>query len=512
MRELEFRTAPPRDVTASPGANSAAGSDSATMPDAPDAILARAPVFIDRVALSRFDRTARKVIEAGPLPAGSVNGWAVLVLELGTVALAALYFAMARPPRVNARLEPRLRWPGRCFAAFFVLFIPLQLVPLPKGVVRVLSPRAVAVREASVPRFADLRTMSLSLAPSRTFQDALALLACVLAGFLVVRVIVHRKQIVRMMSVIAASGVFQSFFGLFQLPRSHPSLLFYPKTHNLDSVTGTFVNRNHFSGYLELVIPLVLALLISRVDLLAMPGMKWRRRLEALTSRGMTANVVLTIGLVVMALGILKSRSRSGAVLLALTFLVFVELIVLTFGRIRVHRKWLLRCLAACLILIAVVALYSGIESMIGRFSVDNLLQDGRPRYWSSVMRVIKDFPLFGTGLGTFALTYEAYDTFGMEGMFDHAHNDYLEYLSELGVIGFGILFAAILFVFIDAFRTWYRRRDNDSKALAMGGLVATGIILLHSLTDFNLHIPATMFLFAVVVGLTWTTVYHRKS
>jgi O-antigen ligase len=489
-----------------------------TIPEEPAYTPAPAPA--ERDGLSRFDKAARAVIEVGilalivfsPLPAGSVSGWAVLILEMGIAVLTALYFLMSQPPRVNSHLASKLKYSGAAFAAFFLLVIPFQLLPLPRSIARLVSSKGFALREAYVPGFAGVKRVSLSLAPSRTLEDGLLLVACALAGFLVVRVFVHRRQIIRLMTVIAASGAFQALFGLSQLPRNQPSLLFYPKTFNLDSVTGTFVNRNHFSGYLELVIPIVLALIFSRIDLLSMPGMKWRRRLAVLTSRGVAGNVILTIGFLFMALGILKSNSRSGAILLGLTFLIFAELIALTFGRMKLRRSWLLRILMIGLVLVTLIALYSGVESMIGRFSIDSLLQDGRPRYWMTILRVIKDFPLLGTGLGTFALSYEAYETLGLQGMFDHAHNDYLEYLSELGIAGFGILFAGILFILVDAFRVWFKRRNVEAKSLAMGGLVSAVIILLHSLTDFNLHIPATMFLFAVVLGLTWSAVYYRKS
>ncbi len=489
-----------------------------TIPEETSYVPAPAPVEGD--GLPRFDKRVRTIIEAGilalvafsPLPAGSVNPWAVLILEMGTALLAVLYFLIPRPPRLNSHLRPKLKIPGLAFAAFFFLFIPFQLLPLPKAIARLASPRGFGLRDAYVPGFDGLKRMTLSLAPWNTVRDALLLLTCALAGYLVIRVFIHKKQINRLMIVIISSGVFQALFGLSQMPRSSPSLLFYPKTHNLDSATGTFVNRNHFSGYLELVIPIALALLISRIDLLSMPGMKWRRRLSALTSRGTAGNVVLTIGFLFMALGILKSNSRSGVVLLALTFLLFAELIVLTFSRMKLRRAWLLRALKIGIILVTLIALYSGVESMIGRFSIDNLLQDGRPRYWTTIMRVVKDFPLFGTGLGTFALSYEAYETLGLQGMFDHAHNDYLEFLSELGIVGFALLFAGIFFILADAFLVWFKRRNVEARSLAMGGLVSITVLLLHSLTDFNLHIPATMYLFSVILGLTWSTAHYRKT
>jgi O-antigen ligase len=115
--------------------------------------------------------------------------------------------------------------------------------------------------------------------------------------------------------------------------------------------------------------------------------------------------------------------------------------------------------------------------------------------------------------LGTFASVYPVYATVKFEGMvLVHAHNDYLEYLSELGLVGFLWLAGVVLYIALDSFLTWSKRRNPEIKGLAMGGIISVFIILIHSLTDFNLHIPANTLLFSVVLALTYTTVYHRKS
>ena len=69
-----------------------------------------------------------------------------------------------------------------------------------------------------------------------------------------------------------------------------------------------------------------------------------------------------------------------------------------------------------------------------------------------------------------------------------------------------------VLFILVDAFLVWFKRRHLEARSLAMGCLVSAVILLLHSVTDFNLQIPATMFLFAVVLALAWSTAYYRKS
>jgi O-antigen ligase len=486
----------------------------------PEEPLNIAPPVSSEGDVSRKDRLCRRIIEYGllalivftPLPIASVDDWAILLIELIAVLMTVAYFLMSSPPHINNRLRQRLPWPRYAFAALFVLYIPFQLVPIPKSILRLFSPHAFALQQQYSPRFSEMKSISLSLVPSQTLQESLLLLAYVLIGFLVVRVINRRTQIRRMMTVMVAMGVFQAFFGLFELYQKNPSLLFYRKAHNLDSATGTFVNRNHFSGYLELLIPLAVTLVISRIDLFSMPGKKWRQRLAVLTGKGTSINILLTIAIVVMSLGVLLSNSRSGSVLLLLMFMLFFELIVFYFSRSRFRKTWVKNFLKIVFVVITLIALYVGIESMVGRFSLDNLLQDGRPRYWTTVMRIVKDFPLFGTGLGTFGLAYEAYETLGLSGMLVHAHNDYLEYLSELGILGFALLAAGVLFIAVDSFLTWVKRRNPEVKSLALGGLVSVIIMLIHSLTDFNLHIPANALLFTIVLSLNWSVIYYRKS
>jgi O-antigen ligase len=466
------------------------------------------------------DRWCRKIIEYGllglivftPLPIASVDDWAILLIELVAVFLTAVYFLMGNKPHVNGRLLQRLPWPRYAFAALFVLFLPFQLIPIPKSILRLFSPHAYALQQQYSPRFAEMKSISLSLVPSQTLREGLLILAYVLIGFLVVRVITRRAQMRRMMMVMVGMGVFEAFFGLFELYQKSPSLLFYRKSHNLDSVTGTFVNRNHFSGYLELIIPIALTLVISRIDLFTMPGKKWRQRLAVLTGKGTSINILLGIGITVMALGILLSNSRSGGVLLLVIFMLFFELIVFYFSRSRLRKIWIKNFIKIMFIVVTLIALYVGIEAMVGRFSLDNLLQDGRPRYWTTVMRIVKDFPFLGTGLGTFGLAYEAYETLGLSGMLVHAHNDYLEYLSELGILGFALLASGILFITADSFLTWAKRRNAEVKSLALGGLVSVFVMLAHSLTDFNMHIPANALLFTMILSLTWSAVYYRKS
>ena len=164
-------------------------------------------------------------------------------------------------------------------------------------------------------------------------------------------------------------------------------------------------------------------------------------------------------------------------------------------------------------VILTIMALYVGIGSTIQRFALDDLLHEDRPLYWSNVAGMIKEFPLFGTGLGTFASVYPAYEKRAAgEMLLVHAHNDWLEYFSELGLVGSLFLLGGILYMAVRSYLAWRSRRDPGAKGLALGGLVSLAAAGIHAMTDFNLHIPANMILFAVVLSLTLVAAYHRKT
>jgi O-antigen ligase len=452
------------------------------------------------------------LIVLSPLPAASVNEWSILVIELAVLAMTGIYVLGNDKPMINPRLEASLKWPRYAFTALFA-FVVFQIAPLPAFLVRILSPETYAFHKAFSPGFEGGGFLSLSIVPARTFQEGLELAAYVLAGFLVIRTVTRGREIRRFIAFLVAMGAFEAFYGLYELTTATPRLLFYKKVYSLGSVTGTFVNRSHLAGYLEMIIPLAIGLLIARLDFLSLGGEGLKAKLLHMSGKGLVPNLLLFAAVIVMSLGVVFSQSRSGIFILAFTFLLFVEFIFLHFGRFGPRRRWLRNFIWGTLLMVTVSALYIGVGSTIQRFALDNLLREGRPLLWGNVGRIIASFPVFGTGLGTFVSVYPAYEKVaGPELLLVHAHNDYLEYLSELGVVGFVLLFGAVLFIGVSSFLVWRRRRNPDVKGIALGGVISVIVILFHSLTDFNLHIPANMFLFAIVLALTFVTAFYRKT
>ena len=112
--------------------------------------------------------------------------------------------------------------------------------------------------------------------------------------------------------------------------------------------------------------------------------------------------------------------------------------------------------------------------------------------------------PWMGTGLGTFAAVYPSFQTAFPSQFVDHAHNDYLEFCSECGVPSTLIFFGAIFYIVLKSVQTFRSNAGHFEKAVALGCFGSMVAILLHSLADFNLHIPANTLVFAVILGVSY--------
>jgi len=467
--------------------------------------------------LSKKDRICRNIIDWGilglivftPLPAASVYKWSVLLIQLIVLIMFGAYLIMREKPKINPNLQRSLKWPKIFFVGFGALII-LQLMPLPALVVKLLSPNVYEFKQQYFADFQNVKFISLSLIPSHTLNKGLELLPYFLLGFLIIKTITQKKQIVRLLSFLLAMGIFQAVYGLFELNNQNPRILFYKKIHLLDSATGTFVNRNHFSGYLEMIIPLAIGLIIARLNLFSIAGLKWRELLALISEKKVTTVLLTTFGVIVMCLAVLFSKSRSGIFVVFFSFLLFFGLIIIYLDIGRNQKKWIETFLITVFLVISVIALQLGISSSMERFAMDDLLQEGRPVYWANTLAIFTAYPVLGAGLGTFTSIYPDWEVSGVSIRLFHAHNDYLEYLAEVGVIGMILLLGGVLALGVNSFLTWRSRRNPEVKGLALGGLVAVICILIHSFTDFNLHIPGNMLLFSVVLSLTAVIAYYR--
>jgi O-antigen ligase len=150
--------------------------------------------------------------------------------------------------------------------------------------------------------------------------------------------------------------------------------------------------------------------------------------------------------------------------------------------------------------------LWVGLDPVLARFEETRepgyLQMEGRIGLWKDTLRLVRDHPLVGTGLGTYGTAFRRYQTTLVGRHADHTHNDYLEFTSETGLAGAALLFLPILYLLIRMIVSFLNDPRRYRRAVTLGCIGSTLALLTHSVTDFNLQIPANALIFAVVLGV----------
>ena len=337
---------------------------------------------------------------------------------------------------------------------------------------------------------------SLSFDPYST-RLALVLIAALFIYFAAALAFIDSPRRLRLIvNVIVIFGFLMAPFALIQSFVT-PNKIYGLKELTQSTSFGPFVNRHHFAGYMEMTLALPLGLLFS--------GAIERER-----------RILYVFAVLLMAVALVMTNSRGGLLsfLAELAFIFFMT----RKGRGQEEeerksegvgarpRRALLR---AGLALALLLALFTGVvmvggEDVLSRFVGTVNAEDpttGRSHYWATTLQIIRDHPVLGTGLGAFGLVYTRYDTRNGFFRLEQAHNDYLQVLSDAGVIG-AVL--GLFFIF-SLFRMGFARRETEDKfrrGVAVGALAGCFAVLVHSFFDFILHTTSNALLFLVLAAL----------
>ena len=272
-----------------------------------------------------------------------------------------------------------------------------------------------------------------------------------------------------------------SGFGILQHLTFNGKLYWFREMHYGGIPFGPYVNRNHFAGFAEMAIPVALVPLILG---------KVRRERRFVIS----LFALLPIG------ALFLSASRGGIVAFGVEMLFLLSFVLLQ----KAGSKHLL---TGGVVLLAALSLVSwiGVRQVLSRFGSLHSMEvkeNKRASMRHDAWRIFLDHPVLGTGLGTLQLVYPPYETLYDGKIVNHAHNDYLEALAETGIAG-GLCCAWFMgILFLVALRTLQEATHTFAAALRLAGLTACCGILVHSLVDFNLHIPANAYFFFLMALL----------
>ncbi|MBI2956125.1 MAG: O-antigen ligase family protein [Acidobacteria bacterium] len=246
---------------------------------------------------------------------------------------------------------------------------------------------------------------------------------------------------------------------------------------------GPFINRNHYAAWVLMLVPLA--------------WVQLARRRQGREQRLFWGLVVLTLGI-----SILFSLSRAGSLLFVLSFPLYW---FLNRGQARARGRWPALGLAVVLLAgLGTLALDTGgllerWESVLGLLGQPEEVQDYRLTMWRDSWRMFLDYPWLGSGLETFGVLSDSYRSVYTDRQWLQAHNDYLQWLAETGLVG-AVLAAWFLATLLrTAAQKMRLAEESQTRQRVVGALAGCLLVLLHSLVDFPLRIPANALLFAAL-------------
>jgi len=302
----------------------------------------------------------------------------------------------------------------------------------------------------------------------------------------------------RLVVGLLALAVFESLYGLVQYLTGWQQIFTYRKTFYIAQATGTYINPNHFAGLLEMVLPFTLAWGLCGLERLG--GKAGAAGQPPRRSRGETlaAPVFFFFSTLLLFVGILFSRSRMGILTASATTVAMGLLWFLSSRR----RPAIALGMATLLAATCLFGAWIGLGPVVERYEAMRADLPGRLSVWKDSLALLESSPVWGSGLGTFADAYTRVQTTLLTSTVDHAHSDYMEVAAELGIPGAVLLFGMILSVLVRGVSGCVRAPRPEMQFLLLGSCGSILALLLHSLADFNLQMPANALVFAAILGL----------
>ncbi len=354
----------------------------------------------------------------------------------------------------------------------------------------------------------DLGTISAYL----TYDSLIQLVIYFLFFMTCLKIATKRQLVERLASAVILLTFVIAVLGLAQRLITDEKILWKAIAPVEWSFFGPFVNENHFGGFLGLAFPLALGLMHYRFD-------KVQREFASKQEKNFWTNWLALI--------------NDGVIFLF--FLVIFTLVACFFSAARVSLFVLLFCCVAYFVaygmkeknlkfyLILLFILASSFllvqwlnkDNFTGNFGPEHLKKAWSIRFdvARQSLGLFYEYPLFGTGLGTYGLiSSKAVSRLINEVWWNHAHNDYVELLTDTGIIGFSLLIGAISTLAFLSFRKIKKNLSHWNKFIATQGLISVLCIAVMEFSDFHLRIPSIALLFTLQLALLFQSSYSKES
>lgn len=431
-----------------------------------------------------------------PLAFGTVEPWSLTIME--TFSIFSLFLLLIR----NLKYKDTFLYeiPGIIPLTLFLAYILIQLIPLPSGIIKIISPETYNLYKETILIDEPLTWVSLSINKKATLMEFFRITAYVAFYILTVQLLTKKDILKKTIAVIIAFASLLSFLGILQHILPNNKIFWFRELTQGGTPFGPYVNRNHYAGLMEMLFPLVLSLFLFYKPHVTYNS--FREKITEIFNRKRT-NIYILLGFAAILIGtsIFLSLSRSGIVSLCLAMIIFGVMFIAK----GTNRKRGIMIIIIFILIVLSVGWF-GWGPIFERFErVKNAqgdISELRIEIWKDSRNIINDFSVTGTGFGSFINIYPKYRTISGDGIADHAHNDYIELFSDGGAIAFLISVCFLLTLLYKSYRAFLKRHEIYSIYLFIGSIAGMLSILIHSITDFNLHIGSNGLYFFFLLGL----------
>jgi O-antigen ligase len=432
-----------------------------------------------------------------PLPWGSHRPWAshLFVLLAGfLLALAGAGLAAERRP------VPRHLYTAGGLWLAWLLWIALQLLPLPPAWLQALSPASAVIHAAAGRATGAAPLETISVAPGQGVDSLLLSLGYFALYLLAALTVRDRGRRRAAMLALVIAGLLQAVYGSLMTLSGEEYGFLSRKVYYLGYATGTFVNRNHLAAYLGLTAAVGLGLMLADLGP-ASEARGWRARLASLVELALSTKLRVRVAIAMMVIGLVLTRSRMGNTAF------FVALGVVGLAQVLLReRRLLLRAvlLFGSLVVIdtLIVSHWFGLGKVVERIETTEVQTEMRTQVWQRLPPVVEAYAATGSGLGSFAVAFPPFRTPDIAEYYDHAHDDYLEFLIETGVPGLALMALLVLSHVLHALQVARRRHDRLLQGLAFSFLMASLALAVHASVEFNFQIPAIAATYVALMGI----------
>lgn len=389
------------------------------------------------------------------------------------------------------------------------VFLILQMIPLPQALVKVISPEAWVMAQKAVPAQEAVGNPTvipsfITLSPY-TYPVRMTLVRWFCYGLFfwgLVNALGTRRRIEIAIIFLICLGCFEVLYGLIQSYSKINHIWWWNKFSPW--VTGTYINRNMFAGFLEMVLPLAAGTAIG-IGVVGKRRVSFgkqslRGRLTTYFQRGEDFNkrIFHLFTGVVIGIGLIFSGSRGGMTSGAFALLVMGVMLLVKKGQR--GRGGLILIL---FLIVAGWALKIGVEKPLKRFEYVDASFHIRERFSQDTIDLWQDYLWTGAGGGTFRHAFNKYQSAeDRRAWIRYAHNDWAQLFSEFGIAGAAVGVGGMLLFLVKYLRMWLRRRDSWAIGVGAGAFAGVMAMGLHSYFDFNLHYPANFLTMTMLLAI----------